>query len=168
LGEFGEPILIAELADEAWSHSPTLTADRREMIFVSTRGGGDGFEDLWVMTRDSTDDPFGPPQHLPELNELGFDSAPGISADGLTLMYSSFRAGSGDFDMYATQRRLRLDHVVVGAAVLHVHQQKLGTGRLRDLRQCRREKVPAEGAEHRLAGEEFFLDWVVSHFSLNL
>ena len=61
------------------------------------------------------------------------------------------------------QRRLRLDLLVVRARVLHVQQQEFSARRFGDLRQAGNQKFPAEGAEHRLAGEELFLDWVISH-----
>ncbi|MFV2070386.1 MAG: hypothetical protein ACC645_25760 [Pirellulales bacterium] len=59
-----------------------------------------------MTTRPTPSDPFGSPINLgPEVNTPEDDMAPSISADGLTLLYSSRRpGGKGDRDLYQLTR----------------------------------------------------------------
>jgi hypothetical protein len=90
----------------------TRTAIRRdglEIILSSGRLGSVGptrNEDLWVSTRESTDDPWGTPVNLgPVVNSPFFDGAPALSRDGTTLYFTSERPGGiGKRDLYVSTR----------------------------------------------------------------
>lgn len=79
------------------SNRPNLTEDRT-------------FDDLWVATRDSVDEPWTAVTNLgPNINASGYrDVAPFVTADGRTMVTSSTRPGgmaAGTFDIYITTRR---------------------------------------------------------------
>jgi len=85
---------------------PSLSADARTLVFSSNRPGGRGGRDIWMCTRDSADQPWGPAVNLgPTVNSLAGDHEPAISADGLTLMFQSLRPGGwGSWDLWVSTR----------------------------------------------------------------
>ena len=87
-------------------YSPELSPDGLTLYFSSSRPGGLGQADLYVTTRESTDDPWEPPQNLgPTVNSPYFDGQPSISVNGKTLYWDSDRPdGSGDFDIWMATR----------------------------------------------------------------
>ncbi|MHC4144812.1 MAG: M56 family metallopeptidase, partial [Planctomycetota bacterium] len=88
---------------------PSTSADGLELYFGSDRSGGSGKYDLWVTTRDTKDDEWGPPMNLgPTVNTSGTDKCPSISADGLSLFFASKRAG-GAMDLWVTTRDTKDD-----------------------------------------------------------
>lgn len=92
---------------------PTISRDGLTMIFVSTRAGGAGGNDLWVTQRDSPDDPWGPPANLSFLNTPSSDFAPEFSTEGHWLFFHSDRPGgcgsSPNTDIYAAHRKDKND-----------------------------------------------------------
>ena len=87
-------------------YSPELTHDGLTLYFSSSRPGGLGLADLYVTTRESTDDPWEPPQNLgPNVNTPYFEGQPSLSANGKTLYWDSDRPdGLGDFDIWMATR----------------------------------------------------------------
>jgi len=64
--------------------------DGLTLFFGSTRPGGHGDEDLWLTTRESRGESWGPPVNLGSIvNSSHSDGAPNISADGLILFFQS-------------------------------------------------------------------------------
>ncbi|HEX5107277.1 MAG TPA: hypothetical protein VFV95_02465 [Vicinamibacterales bacterium] len=98
----GAPVNALGFAD----YSPELSRDGLTLYFSSSRPGGLGQADLYVTTRESTDDPWKLPQNLgPTVNSPYFDGQPSISANGKTLYWDSDRAdGLGDFDIWMATR----------------------------------------------------------------
>ena len=102
--------------DDELSTTPyrdTRTAIRRrdglEMILSSERPGGLGnpSRDLWVSTRESTQEPWAIPTLLPNVNSTALDGAPAISWDGTELYFFSNRTdagGAGGNDLYLATR----------------------------------------------------------------
>jgi hypothetical protein len=90
-------------------YDPSISADRLELYFNSYRSGGLGQADLWVTTRKTKADPWGSPVNLgPTVNSPAGDKAPCISADGLSLYFSSGRSGGhGDQDLWVTTRKTK-------------------------------------------------------------
>jgi ankyrin repeat protein/beta-lactamase regulating signal transducer with metallopeptidase domain/Tol biopolymer transport system component len=88
---------------------PSISADGLELYFNSGRPGGLGQTDLWVATRKTRTDPWAEPINLgPTVNSPAGDKAPCISADGLSLYFSSDRpGGSGGLDLWVTTRQTR-------------------------------------------------------------
>ena len=87
-------------------YSPELSRDGLTLYFSSSRPGGLGQADLYVTTRESTDDPWAAPQNLgPTVNSPYFEGQPSISANGKTLYWDSDRPdGLGDFDIWMATR----------------------------------------------------------------
>jgi len=85
-----------------------MSADGLEFYFAcDNRPGGYGKEDLWVSTRPTTADEWGIPVNLGEpVNSAEYEGAACISTDGLSLYFSSSRAGGlGEgYDLYLTTR----------------------------------------------------------------
>jgi hypothetical protein len=51
--------------------------------------------DLWVITRESADNPWGAPTNVAAINTLGNEAFPAISADGLSLFFTDWFQGFG-------------------------------------------------------------------------
>jgi len=88
---------------------PSISADGLELYFDSNRSGGFGDYDIWIAERVTTDDTWGEPENLgPMINGSGWEQAPRISADGLSLFFSSNRPeGSGHWDIWIATRETR-------------------------------------------------------------
>ncbi len=85
---------------------PCLSTDGLTLLFHSSRAGGQGGDDLWMSTRAGTTKPFGEPVNLaPPVNSSVGDWSPFLSADGLTLVFASTRAGGqGREDLWMSAR----------------------------------------------------------------
>ena len=86
---FGTPTNLGPVVNsDATDVYPSITADNLELYFASQRSGGVGGSDIWLTTRESTQDPWGEPVNLgPAINSSGWEGDPCPSADGLTLYY---------------------------------------------------------------------------------
>lgn len=109
---FGPPQLVAELAatddSDNDDEKPTLTADRLEIVFLSTRAGGLGGGDVWHATRANAGDAWGAPSLLSEVSSPSLERSPAIASDGLTLWVASDRpGGQGGLDIWVSTRRTR-------------------------------------------------------------
>jgi len=84
-------------AEEAF---PTITEDGLVLFFMTDR-------DIYETTRESLDSPWSPPTPI-SVNTARADTDPQISADGLTLYFSSTRlGGQGSTDLYVATRPSR-------------------------------------------------------------
>jgi Tol biopolymer transport system component len=107
---YEEPVNAGPLVNTpSFEGGPALSQDGLTLLFSSVRRNSLGRldEDLYIATRESTSDPFGPAQNLgPSVNALGFaDFSPHLSLDGLTLYFGSSRLGGiGGPDLYVTTR----------------------------------------------------------------
>ena len=84
---FGTPTKLGPMVN-SWSddYSPCLSDDGLSLYFASTRLGGLGSYDLWVSTRESTSDDWGPAENLGSpVNSSDEDVSPAVSPDGLEL-----------------------------------------------------------------------------------
>ncbi len=98
-------------------YSPVISADGRIMLFVSTRKGGEGREDIWISIREG--DRWSKPKNLKNLNTPSSEGVSGISADNRTLIlaYNSkykpspkeiaggIREGFGNMDIFFSERK---------------------------------------------------------------
>ncbi len=88
--------------------TPCISADGLSLFFDSTRPGGSGGEDLYVSTRATIEEEWGPAINLgPKVNSKVHDWGPSISADGLELFFHSSSArpgGFGGYDIWVTTR----------------------------------------------------------------
>lgn len=102
-----EPLnLGAPINTEYDDAMPYLSSDGLTLYFSSDRPGGNGESDLYVSTRMTKDDPWEAPMNLgAPVSGPAWDSYPFISADGLTLYFTSEReGGSGDADTWVATR----------------------------------------------------------------
>ena len=102
---FSNAQAVANVNGSTLDSTPFLTADQLTLYFSSDRAGGLGNRDLWAATRASAADAFSAPEIVPAVNSSASDLLPRSSADGLTLMFESTRAGgSGSSDIWAAER----------------------------------------------------------------
>ncbi|MGE0868570.1 MAG: TolB family protein [Kofleriaceae bacterium] len=108
LGEFSPPTLMSLSDPVAFDADPMPTQDLLEIFFTSNRAGTTGGKDIWTATRSSVDAPWSVPVPVVELNSAEQDSAPHISADGLTIWFASARPGGlGLLDIWVATRSSR-------------------------------------------------------------
>jgi len=109
---FGTPTNLGPVVNSpSLDGTPSVTADGLSLFFNSQRSGGYGHYDIWVSTRQTTDDPWGEPVNLgPTINTSSLDGNTVISPDGLTLYFTSNRPGGhGGWDVYVTKRSTASD-----------------------------------------------------------
>jgi hypothetical protein len=105
---WGEPVNLGpRVNSSAAEWAPSISTDGLELFFFSGAGrGGYGSYDLWVTTRATKEDDWGTPVNLGStVNSSTGEVGSAISADGLSLYFSSNRpGGSGDYDLWVTTR----------------------------------------------------------------
>jgi len=92
---WGKPVNLGPVIN-SYSHDAMscFSADGLEMYFVSDRPGGWGNFDIWVSTRLSIEDPWGPPANMgAPVNSQYNEVFPSLSSDGLTLYFSDLFYG---------------------------------------------------------------------------
>jgi Tol biopolymer transport system component len=98
---FGTPVSITNLNTASFDGGPTLTANSLTLVFVSSKPGGQGGNDLWMTTRAKVSDVWQEPVNLgPDVNSSSDDAGPSVTADGLTVFFD--RSPSGN--MWMTKR----------------------------------------------------------------
>jgi hypothetical protein len=120
-GTFGEPVRLSLSSSTINDFFPTVSSDRRTIVFDSERGGS---RRLYVATG-AAPDQFDPAAPLGAIAAPGSDEtdiAPFLTADGQELWFASDRAGTlGSLDLF---RATRTDS---GFAQL-VHERGLSSG----------------------------------------
>ena len=107
---FGTPVNLGPTINSSSNDVvPTISGDGLELYFTSDRPGGEGGNDIWVTTRETTADDWGTPVNLgPTVNSSSGENSPSISADGLKLYFSDFGGprpgGVGGVDIWFTTR----------------------------------------------------------------
>ncbi|MHC4431931.1 MAG: protein kinase domain-containing protein, partial [Planctomycetota bacterium] len=104
---WGTPVNLGPTVNSsAWDGTPAISADGMTLFLCSNRPGGYGSLDLWVTTRTTTEDDWGPTVNLGSMvNGSGGDHCPSISSDGLTLYFGSDRYGGyGGSDLWVVTR----------------------------------------------------------------
>jgi hypothetical protein len=106
---FEPPAVIGALMDtRSFEDDPTFTDDLLELVFNTDRDTtAPGDDSLWVSTRATPSDRWGPPHAIDELNTSGYqDTTPGIEGDGLTIWFASTRPGGGgtQYDIWKSTR----------------------------------------------------------------
>ncbi len=91
---------------EFWESSPSLSPDKRDLYFSSSRLGGYGGSDIWVCHRDDNGR-WSKPENLgPEINTAGDEGTPFIHADNQTLYFNSngHEGYSDKADLYVARK----------------------------------------------------------------
>jgi WD40-like Beta Propeller Repeat len=105
-GPFGPPSELTELTDpNADQQDPTLTRDELEFYFTRSVPSAPG--DIWKSTRAAVSEPWALPQRVAELASDFNESTPEISADGLTLYFTSDRPDGVANRLWRSQRASR-------------------------------------------------------------
>lgn len=101
LGNFGTPMKIPGLSlSTAVEDDVTLNSTETELIFAINLNNE---KNLYVSTRANQQAAWSAPTALTVLNGAGNDSAARLSADGLTLYFSTVRNGASE-DIWMSQR----------------------------------------------------------------
>jgi tetratricopeptide (TPR) repeat protein len=98
-----------EVGGVMWGNDalPVISPDDMELHFASWRPGAIGLADIYVSTRATPADPWGPPENLgPLVNTAGNDFPTAISPDGLILFVAAENrpGGLGGFDAWMVRR----------------------------------------------------------------
>ena len=103
---FAMPVELAALDSDVDDGSPTLSADGLEIFFASTRPGGPGASDVYTAHRPALDQPFGPPQLVPELSSAMDDVGLRLTPGGATMFmnYDDDGLGGGNADLSISTR----------------------------------------------------------------
>ena len=90
---------------DAWESAPSLSPDKRDLYFASSRVGGFGGSDLYVSHR-LDNGRWTPPENMGAgINTAGDESAPFIHADNATLYYTSDGLpGYGGQDLFVIRK----------------------------------------------------------------
>ena len=101
--DWGTPVNLGPIINSSTVDSgPSISADGLLLFFESARPGF-GLGDIWVARRATVADPWEQPVNLGSpVNTSDFDVQPSISADGMTLFFTSNR--SGYLDLWVTTR----------------------------------------------------------------
>lgn len=94
--------LSQKINTRSWESQPCVSADGKELYFVSRRNGN---SDIYCCQR-AADGSWGEPQNLgTPINTMGTEMAPFIHPDGRTLYFSSDKhIGMGGFDLFVSRR----------------------------------------------------------------
>lgn len=113
LGSFAMPVLAVPLMAPGVDDDPTATDDGLELYFASERiGAAGGYADIYVSTRSSRASAWSAPTNVTVLNSADEDQSPGITADGLTMYYTSRRPspiGGTSSNIWVATRAARSD-----------------------------------------------------------
>ena len=107
---FGEP---QDLGLGPGAHV-NISADELELYFASDQTVF-GYEDLWISTRKTIDEPWDSPTNLQTVNSEYREAFPSISPDGLTLYFSDYfygpdrPGGHGGHDLWMSTRASCID-----------------------------------------------------------
>jgi outer membrane protein OmpA-like peptidoglycan-associated protein len=104
--EWGKPtILVPPINTGAWETQPCISADGKQLFFVSNREGGIGRGDIYVSTI-MDNGSFSPPENLgAAINTSGNEDKPFIHPDGITLYFSSDgHPGFGQRDLFMSRK----------------------------------------------------------------
>jgi len=105
--DWGGPVNLGPTVNTSSNDSsPHISADGLSLYFESNRPGGYGQGDLYVTTRATVSNPWGPPVNLGSMiNRSADERGHDISADGLMLFFGSNRPGGyGQRDLWVTTR----------------------------------------------------------------
>jgi outer membrane protein OmpA-like peptidoglycan-associated protein/tetratricopeptide (TPR) repeat protein len=103
---WSEPENLGRINTDAWESAPSLSPDKRDLYFASSRPGGYGGVDIYVSRR-LPNGRWSEPENLgPEINTIGDEGCPFIHADNQTLYFTSNgHLGYGGDDLYMSKKQ---------------------------------------------------------------
>lgn len=110
-GGFTVPENMGQIVNtEFWESSPSLSPDKKQLYFASSRPGGFGGKDIWITTR-SVSGKWSQPANLgPTINSSGDEGCPFIHSDNQTLYFNSNgHPGYGMTDLFLSRRNANND-----------------------------------------------------------
>lgn len=115
---WGKPVNLGPVVNSTFGEiNPNISSDGLSLFFSDVEGdgapvrpGGKGGPDIWVSTRASVSDPWGPPVNVgTPVNGAWTDGSPDISNDGLLLFLNYYRGDNTFFDVYVATRKTPQD-----------------------------------------------------------
>lgn len=105
-GGWTEPENMGRVVNsEFWDSSPSISPDKKDLYFSSSRSGGYGGRDIWITHRRSNGTWTEPENLGPNINTAADESCPFIHADNQTLFFnSSGHDGYGLTDLFLCRR----------------------------------------------------------------
>ncbi len=98
------PAVVASLTTGNTNFTPEVSPDGLTLWYASERDSPAGGGDIWVATRSARTEPWGPPIRETSLSTAGYDSAPSLGADGLTMTLVSDGDGGQAADIFIATR----------------------------------------------------------------
>lgn len=104
-GEWTEPVNLGENVNtENWESQPAISADGRQLFFVSNRSGGRGGKDIWVSYKNASGSWTKAKNLGSEINSSKDDISPFLHWDNQTLYFASKGfVGMGGFDIFLSR-----------------------------------------------------------------
>jgi outer membrane protein OmpA-like peptidoglycan-associated protein/Tfp pilus assembly protein PilF/Tol biopolymer transport system component len=105
-GSWTEPENLGGVINtDLWESTPSLSPDKKDLYFSSSRNGGFGGKDIWV-SRKNPNGKWGMPQNLGlKINTSADETCPFIHADNQTLYFNSNGLmGYGMADIFITKK----------------------------------------------------------------
>lgn len=125
LGKWGAATTIPNLATSNIEEDPFLSPDGLELYIGYLATASPTSYDIVRSRRVATNQQWPPPVRVAEVSGTTFDWTPKLSADGMTLYFSTDRLGTvGGFD---TWRSLRSSSVVAWSLPSHVEDPAINT-----------------------------------------
>ncbi|TVR74609.1 MAG: hypothetical protein EA408_02585 [Marinilabiliales bacterium] len=98
---WSRPEVLELVPDTLVAAHPAISPDRLTLYFVSDIPGGIGGKDIWKVTRDNENSPWGEPINLgPDINTEGDEVFPYIHHDGSLYFSSNGHPGMGGLDIF--------------------------------------------------------------------
>ncbi len=97
------PAVVAPLSD-ANETTPEVSYDGLTILVASDRAGTLGSTDIWMASRATRNDAFNTPTNVTELNSTSQDASSVMTPDGLNIVMTSQRGGTGGSDVYTSTR----------------------------------------------------------------
>ena len=89
-----------------YESQPSLSADGRQLYFISDRPGGLGKRDIWRSTRDASGEWSNPVNPGKPINTVFDEASPFLHANGQALFFASDgHTGMGGYDLFLTTYR---------------------------------------------------------------
>jgi Tol biopolymer transport system component len=101
---FDAPNVVEVVNSPQLDHLPWVSADNRQLFFVSDRPSPNGASNIWVASRASSSVAFDEPVELAGINTAAREEGFSLTSDGLTIVLSSNRTGSADLDLWMATR----------------------------------------------------------------